>query len=718
MSDTDFAALIEPVARHLWGEPAKVTKHSIRWGNNGSKAIDLQKGVWFDHEAQEGGSVLDLVMREIACDKAGAVEWLQSEGFIPPRENAHQPPHERHPSPSPSDDAPTEERQSAAKSEATLVPVKGYHYTDRDGNVLYDVIRYNFRLPDGSFESDEKTGDLKKTFRQRRPNGRGGHIWNLEGIGHTIYRHPDVEVAIAEGKPIWLVEGEKDADTLGDWGLCATTNSGGAKHWTDAMAQHLRGADVIILPDNDDAGRAGAEKKALSLRGIAKRVRVLDLANHVSDLPKKGDVTDWRDKAGGSAAKLGEILNTLPDWSPAPPVSAFSAMTIADAVKRGHRAHSWLVQDLIELGGSCSFAGFTQSGKSFLVIELAFCVARGLPFFGRDVKQGLVIYQVGEGATGFLKRVEGYAQDRAIENREAIPLVILPQKINLFVDDKDTDALIAECKAWEAYHGIKLRMLVIDTFNKATRGSNEISGQDNGKINDRVERIARECDCTVVVVDHLSAQGRLRGHTSKSDDMTTCIKVLITERADGNNRKVRKLQLDKNKDGENGLSISFVLRQVSLGFDDAGHPVTTCVVDAPDGDEEELTKQGKLSLNQSQMLRTIKDTAEIEGERAPAEMVHVPPGRNVAKWTAFLARARKTWQFKESDPQKREAELTRIVADAGKRLQLAGFIDRDNERGLIWWTGKEDRPRPEPKVDKPSMPASVKAEIADMGVPF
>jgi hypothetical protein len=659
-------------------------------------------------------------MRETGRDFPEAVAFVAERAGIRLPERSFQPSQDGRSSPPPHDDAPEGERQPAAKSEAVLVPVKGYHYTDRDGNLLYDVIRFNFRLPDGTLEIDPKSGNPKKTFRQRRPDGRGGFVWNLDGVGHTIYRHPDVEVAIAEGRTVWLVEGEKDADTIVEWGLCGTTNSGGAKHWSESMAEKLRGADVIIMPDNDDAGRAGAEKKALSLRGIAKRIRVMDLAEHV-DLPPKGDVTDWRDRAGGTASKLGEILNTVPDWTPAPPASTFGAMTIADAVKRGHRAHSWLVQDLIELGGSCSFAGFTQSGKSFLVIELAFCVARGLPFFGRDVKQGLVIYQVGEGATGFMKRVEGYAQDRAIENRETIPLVILPHKINLFVDDKDTEALIAECKAWEAYHGIKLRMLVIDTFNKATRGSNEISGQDNGKINDRVERIARECDCTVVVVDHLSAQGRLRGHTSKSDDMTTCIKVMITERADGNNRKVRKLQLDKNKDGENGLSISFVLRQVSLGFDDAGHAVTTCVVDAPDGDEAELTRQGKLSQNQAIVLRAIRDTAEIEGERAPAELVQVPPGRNVAKFESVKARLNTTWAFKAAanETEKRASELRTVFINAIKTLQLAGFVNWDNGRGLIWWTGKEDRPRAEPKADKPAMPPSVKAEIANMSdVPF
>src|SRR5690606_15284590 len=121
--------------------------------------------------------------------------------------------------------------QGSAEPEGKMAAGRGYHYTAGDGNLLYDVIRYQTQLPDGSWVLS-KSGTPWKTARQRRPDGRGGHIWNLDGIAHTIYRRPEVEIAISEGKLIGLVEGEKDADTLVEWGICASTNSGGAKNWT------------------------------------------------------------------------------------------------------------------------------------------------------------------------------------------------------------------------------------------------------------------------------------------------------------------------------------------------------------------------------------------------------------------------------------------------------------------------------------------------------
>src|SRR5262249_4393851 len=82
--DTDFAALLEPVARTLWGEPNKQLSrpNDLRWGRNGSGSRDLDKGAWYDHERQEGGGVLELVKREVGINGSG-VQWLRDNGFIP-----------------------------------------------------------------------------------------------------------------------------------------------------------------------------------------------------------------------------------------------------------------------------------------------------------------------------------------------------------------------------------------------------------------------------------------------------------------------------------------------------------------------------------------------------------------------------------------------------------------------------------------------------------
>ena len=93
--------------------------------------------------------------------------------------------------------------------------------------------------------------------------------------------------------------------------VIATCNAGGAGKWHPEHAAYLKDANAIIVPDNDDAGRAHAEAVAASLQGIAKRVRVLTLP----DIPEKGDLSDWI-AAGGTAEKLWDLVDQAPEWKP------------------------------------------------------------------------------------------------------------------------------------------------------------------------------------------------------------------------------------------------------------------------------------------------------------------------------------------------------------------------------------------------------------------
>ena len=84
----EWPAIAGDVALALLGEPSSTTGRELRFGRRGSLSVDLQRGCWFDHEAGTGGGVLDLVMREQNCDRAGALAWLEAGGFLP----GHAPP--------------------------------------------------------------------------------------------------------------------------------------------------------------------------------------------------------------------------------------------------------------------------------------------------------------------------------------------------------------------------------------------------------------------------------------------------------------------------------------------------------------------------------------------------------------------------------------------------------------------------------------------------
>ena len=127
--------------------------------------------------------------------------------------------------------------------------VKTYKYIDSNGNLVYEKQR--FLREDGS-----------KSFLQRRPNPEksGDWIYSLSGIDKILYNLPAVIEGVKNNEPIWVVEGEKDADALIELGIIATTGPGGAGNnkWEDSFTKALAGAHVEIVSDNDDVGKSFA----------------------------------------------------------------------------------------------------------------------------------------------------------------------------------------------------------------------------------------------------------------------------------------------------------------------------------------------------------------------------------------------------------------------------------------------------------------------------
>jgi len=171
-------------------------------------------------------------------------------------------------------------------------PEFAFDYRDENGLLLFQVCR----LPG-------------KRFYQRRPDGSGGWIRNLNGVRRVLYRLP--QLLASREEPVYIVEGEKDADRLAEGNLTATTNPGGASKWRKEYGQPLRGREVIILPDNDEPGRRHALEVACQLDGIARSITIIEL----QDLPDKGDVSDWL-SSGHTIQDLEALAECSPVWEP------------------------------------------------------------------------------------------------------------------------------------------------------------------------------------------------------------------------------------------------------------------------------------------------------------------------------------------------------------------------------------------------------------------
>ena len=218
------------------------------------------------------GDKIDYHQALESTDVKGLAErYLNGSGFIPGTKPTRNEP----------------KREKAAAIPANLTEY--YSYGDEDGNLLFEVCRY------------EEPGK-EKTFRQRRYEGNQ-IVNNLNGTRRVLYNLPNVRKA----DTIYFLEGEKDCCRLNDAGLTATTSPMGAAAWKAEYVQFLKGKDVVILPDNDEPGKQYADKVSHDLLPVAASVKIVSLPG----LPHKGDVSDWMDN-GGSIEEMKRIVAEAP----------------------------------------------------------------------------------------------------------------------------------------------------------------------------------------------------------------------------------------------------------------------------------------------------------------------------------------------------------------------------------------------------------------------
>ena len=164
---------------------------------------------------------------------------------------------------------------------------------------------------------------------------------------------------------------------------------GGAGKWRAEFAEHLVGADVVILPDNDAPGREHADAVARSLTGKAARIRVVDLPG----LPDKGDVSDWF-AAGGTVEAFNDLVEAAADWTPdkaqkpnGPTATAGLAVWNAGRDVELPPPRGWLLGNSFCRRLLSSLLGTGGVGKSALRCLQALALASGRNLTGEHIFQ-------------------------------------------------------------------------------------------------------------------------------------------------------------------------------------------------------------------------------------------------------------------------------------------------------------------------------------------
>lgn len=511
-----------------------------------------------------------------------------------------------------------------------------YDYRDEGGKLLFQTIRY--RLPNPEIFPEAR----RKKFKQRAPEP-GGWRWSLKGVRRVLYRLP--ELLAAPASTVFIVEGEKDADRLRAEGLTATCNPLGAGNWLDEYNESLRGRDVVIIPDNDEPGRAHASDVARRLAPLARTVRTL----YLRGLPDKGDVSDWLDK-GHDAGELC-AMSLAPETEVSMPPGDF------DPALNGHAAPEalesiritdvkiqdveWLWDKRIPMGLITILQGIEGVGKSTLLAAIVAAVTSGAGLPDMNVSTPAnVLWLSAEDDLGMMlaPRLVSAGADT-----DRVYAIDFPFTLN----DTGFDLLRRNAD------GRKPRMIIIDPIFAYTTGDPS-QGQNARSITNRLKIIAQVYECALILVRHVGKSkgfGDPRAAGLYSIEWQAAARSVLLAGADPDLPQKRALTQTKNNLSEMAEAIEYSIKPDPLSPSKArffwgGKSDLTPhrILEAIATDDETLLRE--------EATRFLKEILE-DGAKQSKDIYSEAKSNGISERTLERAKARlkiKSWKIGQSGP--------------------------------------------------------------------
>lgn len=362
-------------------------------------------------------------------------------------------------------DEPVRSAKKSTRGDAQARRVSArHHYVDARGTLLATKLRF-------------ADGEAPKC----RWDGRGPSE-------DVLYRLPELEAALAASDPVFIVEGEKDADAIHAAGSVATTGPHGSSRWPDSLSEAFCGSQsrIVIIADRDEPGRNHALRVRDSLAGVG-------VTAHLRQAREGKDAADHLE-AGYS---LDELVSA--ELDPVPRIRLLTAEEFGKDL-----APDAIVEKLIYEASSHNLVGASKVGKSWAAYQLAACVATGTPFLGLRTTRSPVLLLSLELSAGMVReRMRVIASDAGVPMPEVGKdfFVVAPTRDYLPSLDLTLQEGRDDLTRLSSESGAKL--IILDTLYRFLPGVDPSENGAMGEVYGHLNDLAASTGAALLVLDHV-----------------------------------------------------------------------------------------------------------------------------------------------------------------------------------------------------------------------
>lgn len=369
------------------------------------------------------------------------------------------------------------------------------------------------------------------------------------------------------GEALFWTEGEKDAENIARQGKNAFS-FGGSSTYIDA-SDLIRNRHVVILGDNDEAGRKWAERQASIVADACASIKTYTFPQ----LDEKGDASDFLEKY--SIEELEAIIAQLPIWHPE---FGYGGELLTDGIVE---PPIMLINRLVPAAGLVFAGGQSEAGKTYAMVSLAIALASGNDFLGFHVyNRAAVIYCAAEGEGVLANR---FAVAKAhIEFNGQLPILILkrPGYINDDLDIFRRD-MRANANWLKRNFNLSYCVFILDTRMAGWRMEDENDNEEAGQVCQALRSIGPEIGGPVIIVHHYgkTKEQGLRGASAWEAGCDHVISIYAEKDQVTGDVAKREIAISRSRFGPTGTIGEFELKYEKLGIGPHDEEFGDCYLD-------------------------------------------------------------------------------------------------------------------------------------------